>query len=310
MSTDEDGTTMALNEQESAAAPKRRVGLIGVGLMGSGIAANIVKNGHALTLLEHPGNQPVDALRAAGARSTPDVAALAAEAEVLILCVTGTPQVEAVMLGDKGALSALRPGTVVVDCSTAVPESTARVARAVQDKGGLFLDAPMTRTAKEAAEGRLNLLVGGDAEVLASCLPLLRCFAENVTHVGGIGAGHAMKLLHNFVSLGTVALLCEAAACAERAGVKPDVFVDVLAKGGGNGVALERVKPKLLTGSTDSLKFSMANARKDLGYYNDMAAQASAAHGIAQAVDDLLARGVDTFGGERMVLDLVEALKR
>src|SRR5437868_3944132 len=185
---------MNSNEQ----AQPRRVGLVGVGLMGSGIAQNIVKHGHQLTILDHPGNQPVDALLAAGARAVSDVTALAAQVDVLILCVTGTPQVEAVMLGDQGALAGLRPGTVVIDCSTAVPASTAKVAQAVLAKGGKFLDAPMTRTAKEAAEGRLNLLVGGDAEVLASCLPLLRCFAENITHVGDIGAGHAMKLLHNF----------------------------------------------------------------------------------------------------------------
>jgi len=302
---------MNTNAQEVQEAQEpRRVGLVGVGLMGSGIAQNIVKHGHKLTILDHPGNQPVGALLAAGATAVSDVTALAADVDVLILCVTGTPQVEAVMLGDKGALATLRPGTVVIDCSTAVPDSTTKVAQAVLAKGGKFLDAPMTRTAKEAAEGRLNLLVGGDAEVLASCLPLLRCFAENITHVGGIGAGHAMKLLHNFVSLGTVALLCEAAACAERAGVAPDVFVDVLAKGGGNGVALERVKPKLLTGSTDSLKFSMANAKKDLGYYNDMAQQSSASHGIAEAVEKLLTHGIDTFGPDRMVLDLVEALKK
>ena len=299
-----------MNTNAQEAQEPRRVGLVGVGLMGSGIAQNIVKHGHKLTILDHPGNQPVGALLAAGAAAVSDVAALAADVDVLILCVTGTPQVEAVMLGDKGALTTLRPGTVVIDCSTAVPDSTTKVAQAVLAKGGKFLDAPMTRTAKEAAEGRLNLLVGGDAEVLASCLPLLRCFAENITHVGGIGAGHAMKLLHNFVSLGTVALLCEAAACAERAGVAPDVFVDVLAKGGGNGVALERVKPKLLTGSTDSLKFSMANAKKDLGYYNDMAQQSSASHGIAEAVEKLLTHGIDTFGPDRMVLDLVEALKK
>ncbi|MGF6348257.1 NAD(P)-dependent oxidoreductase [Variovorax sp. W2I14] len=299
-----------MNTNAQQVQEPRRVGLVGVGLMGSGIAQNIVKHGHKLTILDHPGNQPVGALLAAGATAVSDVTALAAEVDVLILCVTGTPQVEAVMLGDKGALASLRPGTVVIDCSTAVPDSTTKVAQAVQAKGGKFLDAPMTRTAKEAAEGRLNLLVGGDAEVLASCLPLLRCFAENITHVGGIGAGHAMKLLHNFVSLGTVALLCEAAACAERAGVAPDVFVDVLAKGGGNGVALERVKPKLLTGSTDSLKFSMANAKKDLGYYNDMAQQSSASHGIAEAVEKLLTHGIDTFGPDRMVLDLVEALKK
>ena len=300
---------MTTTEQQQA---PRKVGLVGVGLMGHGIASNIVKHGHQLTVLEHAGNQPIDGLLKAGATSVKDVASLAAQVDVLILCVTGTPQVEAVMLGTQdspGALSTLRPGTVVIDCSTAVPASTAKVAEAVSAKGGKFIDAPMTRTAKEAAEGRLNLLVGGDEQVLASCLPLLRCFAENVTHVGGIGAGHAMKLLHNFVSLGTVALLCEAAACAEHAGVKPDVFVDVLAKGGGNGVALERVKPKLLTGSTDSLKFSMANAKKDLGYYNDMAQQSSSSHGIAQAVDALLTHGVEKFGGDRMVLDLVEALR-
>lgn len=298
---------MTTTEQQPQTS--RKVGLVGVGLMGHGIASNIVKHGHQLTVLEHAGNQPIDDLLKAGATSVKDVATLAAQVDVLILCVTGTPQVEAVMLGDNGALTTLRPGTVVIDCSTAVPASTAKVAQAVLAKGGRFLDTPMTRTAKEAAEGRLNLLVGGDAEVLASCLPLLRCFAENVTHVGDVGAGHAMKLLHNFVSLGTVALLCEAAACAQRAGVKPEVFVDVLAKGGGNGVALERLKPKLLTGSTDSLKFSMANAKKDLGYYNDMAAQSSSSHGIAQAVDALLAHGVEVFGPDRMVLDLVEALR-
>ncbi|MET3498364.1 NAD(P)-dependent oxidoreductase [Variovorax boronicumulans] len=298
-----------MNTNAQEAQEPRRVGLVGVGLMGSGIAQNIVKHGHQLTILDHPGNQPVGALLAAGATAVSDVTALAAEVDVLILCVTGTPQVEAVMLGDKGALASLRPGTVVIDCSTAVPDSTTKVAQAVLAKGGKFLDAPMTRTAKEAAEGRLNLLVGGDADVLASCLPLLRCFAENITHVGGIGAGHAMKLLHNFVSLGTVALLCEAAACAERAGVAPEVFVDVLAKGGGNGVALDRVKPKLLTGSTDSLKFSMANAKKDLGYYNDMAEQSASGHGIALAVDALLTQGVEKFGPDRMVLDLVEALR-
>jgi 3-hydroxyisobutyrate dehydrogenase-like beta-hydroxyacid dehydrogenase len=115
--------------------------------------------------------------------------------------------------------------------------------------GGRFLDTPMTRTPKEAAEGRLNLLVGGDAALLDECRPILQCFAENITHAGPVGAGHSMKLLHNYVSLGSVALIAEAAACAQRNGVAPEVFVDVLAKGGGGGVALERLKPYLLSGT-------------------------------------------------------------
>jgi len=146
-------------------------------------------------------------------------------------------------VGQKSVLEGLRRGSVVIDCSTAIPSSTLRMAQAVEAAGSRFLDAPMTRTPKEAAEGRLNLLVGGDAALLEECRPLLQCFAENITHVGAVGAGHGMKLLHNYVSLGMVALLAEAAACAGRSGVAAETFVDVLARGGGGGIALERLKP-------------------------------------------------------------------
>ena len=209
---------------------------------------------------------------------------LAAHAEVVILVVTGSPQVEAVLTGPDGVLEGLRTGSVVIDCSTAIPSSTARMAKAVEAAGSRFLDAPMTRTPKEAAEGRLNLLVGGEAALLEQCRPLLRCFAENITHVGPVGAGHAMKLLHNFVSLGMVTLLAEAAACAQRSGVAAEAFVDVLAQGGGGGVALERLKPYLLAGNPGGLRFSIANARKDLDYYTAMAADAGAAREVAGAV--------------------------
>ncbi|KTT19298.1 NAD(P)-dependent oxidoreductase [Pseudacidovorax intermedius] len=287
-----------------------RLGMIGIGLMGHGIATNLVKHGHALTVLEHPGNQPLDALLAAGARTAATPAALAAEADVVILCVTGSPQVEAVLMGEQGMLTALRPGTIVIDCSTSIPDSTLRMARAVQQAGGRFLDAPMTRTPKEAAEGRLNLLVGGDAALFAECRPLLACFAENITHAGGIGAGHGMKLLHNYVSLGTVALIAEAAACARRAGVAADVFVDVLAKGGGGGVALERLKPAILSDDASGLRFAMSNAQKDLGYYTQMAQGFDAAQRIADAVYGTYAGAVEQGGVQRLVPELVALLEQ
>jgi len=262
----------------------KNVGMVGIGLLGHGIASNIVRHGHALAVLEHPGNQPLDALKAAGAVGYQSAAELAARCDVVILVLTGSPQVEAVLTGPGGVLEGLRPGSVVIDCSTAIPSSTLRMAQAVQAAGSRFLDTPMTRTPKEAAEGRLNLLVGGDAAVLDECRPLLQCFAENITHAGPVGAGHSMKLLHNYVSMGTVALLSEAAACARRNGVAPEVFVDVLAKGGGGGTALERVKPYLLAQDPSGLRFSIANACKDLGYYNAMASDAGAVNGIAAAV--------------------------
>ena len=261
-----------------------KIGMVGIGLMGHGIASNLAKHGHALLLLEHPGNQPLDALKAAGAQTTPSAKDLASRVEVVILVVTGSPQVEAVLTGAGGLLEGLRPGSTGIDCSTALPSSTLRMAQAVQQAGSRFLDAPMTRTPKEAAEGRLNLLVGGDAALLDQVRPLLKCFAESVTHVGPVGAGHGMKLLHNYVSLGMVTLLAEAAACAGRSGVAPEAFVEVLAKGGGGGIALERIKPYLLAGDTGGLRFSIANACKDLGYYATMAADAHARRDIAGAV--------------------------
>jgi len=282
-----------------------RIGLIGVGLMGHGIASNLLKHGYALTMLEHPGNQAMDDLLRRGAASVADVASLMAGIDALILCVTGTPAVEDVMLGERGAIAALRPGTLIIDCSTAMPQSTRGMAAAVHARGGAFLDAPMTRSAKEAAEGRLNLLIGGQADVLENAMDVLRAFAENVTHVGDVGAGHAMKLLHNFVSLGSVALLCEAAVCARQAGVNLEVFADVLSQGGGRGIALERVTPKLVTGSSASLQFSLSNAQKDLTYYTDMAATLPVDQDIAQAVLQLLTRGVKRLDADSMVLDLL-----
>lgn len=286
----------------------QRIGLIGVGLMGHGIATNLLKHGHRLTLLDHPGNQPLDGLLAQGAITAPTPRAVAEQVDTLILCVTGSPEVEAVLTGGDGVLQGLRPGAVVIDCSTAVPSSTLRIAAQVASRGAHFLDAPMTRTPKEAAEGRLNLLVGGPAALFAQCRPILACFAENITHVGAVGAGHQMKLLHNFVSLGTVALLAEAAACARLSGVDAQTFVNVLATGGGGGAALERLKPYVLNDDATGLRFSLGNARKDLTYYTTMAADAQASHSVANAIRQMLDRACEQGHAQAFVPELVGLL--
>ncbi|MDA9672645.1 NAD(P)-dependent oxidoreductase, partial [Alphaproteobacteria bacterium] len=188
------------------------VGIIGVGLMGHGIALNILKAGFSLILLDHPGNQPDSTLTGMGAERRPSSAAIAAEADLIILCVTGAPQVEAVLTGENGVISALKEGTIIVDCSTSLPETTERMASLVTAAGGYFLDAPMTRLAKQAHEGTLNIIVGGEAEILEAARPVLDTFTENIDHVGGVGFGHRMKLLHNYVSIGHMTLLAEAAA--------------------------------------------------------------------------------------------------
>lgn len=297
-------------EQPRRLAPGRpSVGLIGVGLMGHGIARNVLKHGFQLAVMDHPGNQPLDELRAAGVRVVRSASDLARSSDVVILCVTGSPQVESILTGPDGVLNGLRAGTVIIDCSTSVPASTEKMAAAVHAAGGRFLDAPMTRLAKQAHDGTLNILVGGDAAVLEEMRPVLASFTESIAHVGPVGAGHRMKLLHNFVSLGFMSLLAEAAAHAELAGVDPAVLVDVLAKGGGAGTALQRMAPFMLTRNPSDVPFALSNALKDLSYYRQTASDSGAAHQIADAVLGVLDGVVSDGHGQAYVPELTALLK-
>lgn len=265
----------------------RQVGIVGVGLMGHGIASSLLRAGHQVSFLEHPGNQPVEDLLAAGATALGSGREVAQSAEAVILCVTGSPQVEAVLFEPNGVLEGLTPGCAVVDCSTALPSSTERVAARVTEVGGRFMDAAMTRTPKEAAEGRLNLIVGAPKPLFDEMLPLLQSFAENIAHAGEVGAGHTLKLLHNFVSLGFSAVLAEATAASRKAGISDTALLEVLGAGGGGGVVLERLRPYIANNDPSGFKFSVANASKDLGYYHTMTTELGVEGCIAGAVSHL-----------------------
>ena len=287
------------------------VGIIGVGLMGHGIARNVLsRGGHALSFLDHPGNQPVDEIVGLGAKPCASPADVAAASDVVILCVTGSPQVEAVLTGENGVVSALKPGTVIVDCSTALPDSTVKMGKIVEAAGGAYLDAPMTRTAKHAHEGTLNLLVGGEARTLEKVRPVLASFTEAVEHVGPLGHGHRMKLLHNYVSIGFMALLAEAAAQAADAEIDPKVFVDVLAKGGGASAALQRLAPFIVDGDREGLPFFVSNAQKDIDYYRAMSDDAGARKTVADAVSSALSAAVEDGHGQAYVPELVRIFRR
>nr|WP_240457761.1 NAD(P)-dependent oxidoreductase [Halomonas socia] len=284
------------------------IGMVGVGLMGHGIASNVQNAGWLLHFLDHPGNQPVEGLVAQGAKAHPGCKSLAAECEVIILCVTGSPQVEEVLFREDGILAGIRPGSVVIDCSTSIPRSTVAIAQAVEQAGGYFMDAPMTRTPKEAAEGRLNLIVGGERELFEACLPLLQSYAEHITHAGPVGAGHKMKLLHNFVSLGFSTVLAEVAACAERGGIDSEVLVEVLAQGGGKGAILDRLSPYILSQDTSGFQFSLANAHKDLDYYISMATYLGAARQTALSIAGVFEEGIAARGPQTTVPELISIL--
>ncbi|SDH12306.1 3-hydroxyisobutyrate dehydrogenase [Bradyrhizobium sp. Rc2d] len=288
-----------------------KVGIIGVGLMGHGIAKNVlVRGGYPLAFLDHPGNQPVDDLVGLGAIACKTQGDVADVSDVIILCVTGSPQVEAILTGDAGVLPRLRKGTIIVDCSTALPESTLRMAAAVRAAGGSFLDAPMTRTARHAEEGTLNLLVGGDEADFQSVRAVLAAFTESLERVGPVSFGHRLKLLHNYVSIGFMALLSEAAAQAADAGVDPAVFVDVLAKGGGAGVALQRLAPAIVAGDVETVPFFIANALKDINFYRTMAGTSGACGTIADGVAGAMAAVVESGHGQAYIPELARFLRK
>jgi len=282
-----------------------RIGIIGVGVMGAGIAASVLRAGHALGFLEHPGNAATTSLVEAGGVGHADIASLVQASDNLILCVTGAPEVEGIMAE---AMPHIRGGMTVIDCSTSLPETSKAIAAQLAVKGASFADSPMTRTPKEAAEGRLGLIVGADETVFQNILPLLEAFGESITHVGHVGAGHAAKLLHNYVSLGFAAVMAETFNCAARSGIEMNAFMDVLAAGGGKSVILDRMRPYMASGDDSSFCFALANARKDFGYYTGMAQAAGAEHAIADAVQALY-ESAASARPDGVIPELVDHLK-
>lgn len=206
---------------------KQQIGFIGLGAMGSGMAANLLAKGWPLTVWAHRNQEAAQKLVGAGARQAATPRALAEGCDIVLLCVTGSPQVEAVVKGPDGLAAAGKP-LLIVDCSTSNPSSTIALAAELATQGLTLIDAPLARTPKEAAEGKLDVMVGGAAEAVARARPVLEAFAARIVHTGPTGSGHTMKLLNNFVSMGYSAIYSEALTLGAKAGLTPQVFNSVI----------------------------------------------------------------------------------
>jgi 3-hydroxyisobutyrate dehydrogenase-like beta-hydroxyacid dehydrogenase len=291
----------------ASAEVKLRIGFVGAsGLMGHGMAKHLLAHGHALSITVHRREARVADLLAAGAVKVDTGAQLAQRSDIVFVCVTGSPQVEAVMLGEAGVLAGARPDQLIVDCSTSEPESTARLRGYCASAGAVFVDAPLSRTPVEAEAGRLNVMVGADAEVFARLEPVLRCFAENVLHVGGPGAGHTIKLLNNFIAQAICTATAEAFAVGQRAGVDLAQLVALVSAGPVNN-GLFQAMAKTLGGELDGLKFALDNARKDVRYYTHLAESLNVPTIVGEAVHQSLALASALGHGHKFVPSLVEA---
>jgi 3-hydroxyisobutyrate dehydrogenase-like beta-hydroxyacid dehydrogenase len=248
-----------------------RIGLIGVGMMGHGIAKNLVTKGFPLMLKANRNRSTLADLLDAGAKEVQSNAAVAEACDIVFICVTGSTQVEEIVYGANGLLSAARQGLMVVDTSTAEPQSTERIRNDLAARGTRFVDAPMARTPKEAEEGRLNIMVGASDDDFAHVKPVLQAFCENIFHVGPPGSGHVLKLINNMMAMSIAASTAEAVAVAAKAGLPLQKLFEVVSAGGVNSGIFQMMVGKMLQGDLGGLKFSIGNARKDLRYYTHLA---------------------------------------
>jgi 3-hydroxyisobutyrate dehydrogenase-like beta-hydroxyacid dehydrogenase len=287
-----------------------KMGYVGAsGLMGHGMAKNLLAKGQQVTITVHQKRDRVQDLLDAGATLAPDIATLGASCDVVLVCVTGSPQVEAVVAGPKGLLSQAKAGLVIVDCSTSEPTSTAQLRELAHAKGVTLVDAPLARSPVEAEAGRLNIMVGATPEMFAKVEPILKCCAENVFHVGAPGAGHGIKLLNNFIGQAICTATAEAFAVGQRAGIDPKQLVALVGAGPVNS-GLFQAMAKTLDGDLTGLKFELDNARKDIRYYTHLAEGMGVPTLMGEAVHQSLSMASALGFGKKFVPSLVEAQER
>jgi len=284
-----------------------KIGFVGAsGMMGHGMAKHLLAKGHALSLTVNRNRERVADLLAAGATEATGYAALAADKDLVFLCVTGSPQVEACVIGPGGLLEGAKPGLMIVDCSTSEPDSTAKLREHCAAAGVTFIDAPLSRTPVEAEAGKLNVMVGAQDSIFECLQPILKCFAENVFHVGGPGAGHTIKLLNNFIAQAICTATAEAFAVGQRSGLKLQALVDLISAGPVNS-GLFQAMAKTLNGQMDGLKFELDNARKDVRYYTHLAENLAIPAMMGEAVHQSLVMASALGHGKKLVPSLVEA---
>ncbi len=286
----------------------KRVGLIGVGLMGHGIGKNILAKGYELTVMAHRNRAPVDDLISKGAKERNNPLAIAKDSDMVILCVTGTPQIEQLVYGEYGLMGAVREGLVIADCSTAEPLSTIRIAADVAAKGGHFVDTPMTRTPKEAALGKLGLMTGGPDAVIKRIRPVLECFADTIVHAGGVGSAHQLKLINNFLSIAHAAVAAEAITVAAKAGVDMQAMKDIVMAGGAASVMFGRLINVPLSDDDSAAQFAIKNARKDLRYYTNMTEQLPVTSFLAETAHQITVMADNMGYGDRFIPRLIDVL--
>lgn len=273
----------------------KQIGFVGAtGLMGHGLAKNILTKGYPLAYTMR--SRAPEGLDELGATRAADNAELGRTCDIIVICVTSAADVEQVVTE---ILTDPKPGLIIMDASTSEPSTTYHLAELAAAKGARIADIPLTRGPREAEAGTVNVLVGADDELFAEIEPVIKTFADNIYRCGGLGAGHIIKLANNTAFQAALTILAEGFAVCVKAGVDPAKLVEVLSGGGfANGGTLT-IMGNSLHGDFDTLMFQLDNARKDVRYYNRLAADLSVPTSVGSGIHEALATAsAQGFGGE------------
>ena len=284
---------------------KPKIGFIGLGLMGSAMVQRLLDLDYPMTVLGNKDRTGVNAAVKRGATEAANARELAAASDIVMFCMGTSDHVEARVYGDDGVLAGIREGCTVIDFGTSLPGSTKKIGPDMAAKGAHYMDAPLGRTPSHGRDGQLNIMGAGDQAVYAAMKPVLDDLGENVFHVGPLGAGHTLKLINNFFAMTTAMAMSEAFAMADLAGLPRENLYDVMAAGPLRSGMMDFVKAHAIDGEIQ-LAFSVANARKDVGYYSKMADDLDVPSLMSHAAKQTLGLAKAQGFGERMVPEMVD----
>jgi 4-hydroxybutyrate dehydrogenase / sulfolactaldehyde 3-reductase len=286
---------------------KTTIGLIGLGLMGSGLGRNLLKHGYPL-VVHDLSPAAVDKLVSQGASAGGSARAVAERSEVVITVLPDGPDVEATLLGPEGIVKAARPGTMFVDCSTVDPAVTLRLGTAVRAAGCRFVDAAMGRQVENAQNGTLMFMVGATDEDFAAVQPVLAAMGTDIIHCGGPAAGISAKVINNLLASTIFQADVEALVIAARAGLSIDMMIDLLSKTAAHNAALLTSVQKVLVQDYEP-GFKARLAHKDMGLAESLAARVGAPLFALATTRPLLSLALTQGNGERASQVVAETLQ-
>ena len=221
------------------------IGFIGLGIMGHGMAANLLRAGFPLTIWNRTRSR-MDELMAAGARAGESPADVARHSEIIITCVSDTPDVRAVILGDAGVIHGARAGSLIIDMSTISPQATREIAAALAEADLHMLDAPISGGSEGAVNGTLSIMVGGEAAQVERARPAFEVMGKTVTHVGEIGAGQTVKIVNQILVVGNMLAASEAMLMAQAGGLDLRKALQAVEAGAAGSWMLSNRAPQVL----------------------------------------------------------------